>query len=314
MTRFRQPPPIEDLSELSWKRVEQRLEEGLGVAESGIVESTSEPPISGATKPWAWALGSCVLVAAVVALLVLGGSSDEPATSVISTNVSEITTQESSTHFSVDGARLEVAPHSKVTIEQEGRGLELHLQQGWLHLSIAPRDYRDPVVVVVGEVRIEVVGTEFAVYRDTEHPQVIVYEGVVAVSARGTRELVKAGQQWPTETLVIEEAPPHKATDSPPEVIAETKHKAPTQPTTRQLFEQAALKESMAPQEAIRLYKRASKGRGPWAANALYAQARLQLAQGKQGIAQRLLRRYIATYPSGLNTADARALLQELGQ
>ncbi len=313
MTVFPQPPPIEDLSELSWKRVEQRLEEGLvdlGVVESGIVESASERQAI-PTKRWTWAVGSCALAAAAIAFFAIA-THEEPLKSVASANISEIATQESSTEFSVDGARLEVAPHSKVTIEQEGKRLEFHLQQGRLHLRVAPRDHQDPVIVIVGEVHIEVVGTEFAVYRNAESPLVIVYEGVVAVSTRGTRELVKAGQRWPTEVLETKQAPP--LTVKGPKVIAKTKHKTSVQPTTRQLFEQAALKESIAPQEALRLYKRASRGRGPWAANALYAQARLQLAQGRQEIAHRLLTRYVATYPSGLNTADARALLQDLDQ
>jgi hypothetical protein len=62
----------------------------------------------------------------------------------------------------------------------------------------------------------------------------------------------------------------------------------------------------------MRAYRRLAAGRGAWAANALYAAARLSLDRGDRTTASQLAHAYLARFPRGANAADARALLDRI--
>jgi hypothetical protein len=74
------------------------------------------------------------------------------------------------------------------------------------------------------------------------------------------------------------------------------------------LFERAARLEARDPKAALEMYRRVG-ARGPWAANALYGRARLELELGDTTRARRDLELYLRRYPEGANAADVRALL-----
>ena len=301
---FQTPPPIEELSEISWKRIEQGLMTSLDSAQV-------EPATAATTKrarvlvPFAVA---CLAAAAVAVFALVSDNTTKPKSAE---NTSQISTQESPTSIVLLGAQLEVHPHSEVAVEQYGGDLAFQLRDGGISLSVEPRDHKAPVTIVSGDVHIEVVGTKFSVYRSAGDTQVVVDEGIVAVSRGGVRQLVRAGERWP-----FEEASGTASVEAPkPEVaraVAPVKSHEPAQRDARDLFEEAADKEQSAPSEAIRLYRRAARGSGPWAANALFAQARLLVAQGNPDKAKPVLQRYLKRFPSGANTADARALLKEI--
>jgi ferric-dicitrate binding protein FerR (iron transport regulator) len=77
-------------------------------------------------------------------------------------------------------------------------------------------------------------------------------------------------------------------------------------------YERAARLEAADPQAALAIYDRLARGSGPWAANALYAQARLEVELGRRDHALRLLRSYLVRHPRGANSEDARQLLDQL--
>jgi hypothetical protein len=84
---------------------------------------------------------------------------------------------------------------------------------------------------------------------------------------------------------------------------------SPGAPTAQQIFELAAAEEGHDAAHAIALYRGLAAGDGPWAANALFAQASLEQARGHGGEARRLLETYLRRFPNGRNAGDARALL-----
>jgi hypothetical protein len=307
---FQTPPPIEELSEISWKRIEQGLMTSLDSAEFKPATATTKkhPRI---LIPFAVAC----LAAAAVAFVAL--TSDNRSKPQVTENTSQIATQESPTSIVLQGAQLEVHPHSEVAVEQYGGELAFQLHDGGISLSVAPRDHKAPVTIVSGDVQIEVVGTKFSVYRSSGDTQVVVDEGIVAVSRAGARQLVRAGERWPFKEAADTPSVEVPKTEVPntevvTPAVAPVKSREPEQRDARDLFEEAADKEQSAPSEAIRLYRRAARGSGPWAANALFAQARLLVAQGNPDKAKPLLQRYLKRFPSGANTADARALLKGL--
>jgi hypothetical protein len=86
---------------------------------------------------------------------------------------------------------------------------------------------------------------------------------------------------------------------------------APSQ-RARARFERAARLEASAPDLALTLYDELARSRGPWSANALYAQARLEFERGALPKAKALLVRYLQRHPSGVNAVDVRELLLEI--
>ncbi len=312
MSSFRKPPPIENLSELSWKRMEQSLERKLD--ECADAEGADRP----VKNRLPWVAGGSLLVAAAasLALWLASNTTTKSAKAPAAESVSEVFTGESSTEVRIAGATVEVQPYSEVTVEQKGAEIAFHLRDGGIRLDVDPRDHRQPATVVAGDVRIEVVGTEFAVYRNANETQVVVYEGLVAVNLRGTRDLVKAGERWQSSTrtqitpLSVEAEP---EAELPAATTAQNHQAKRTErPSTRALFEEAATKEHTESAEALRLYRLAAKGSGPWAANALFAQARLLLAEGRSEKAKTLLLRYLDRFPSGANATDVQSLLKGL--
>jgi hypothetical protein len=83
------------------------------------------------------------------------------------------------------------------------------------------------------------------------------------------------------------------------------------EPGPQQLFEEAAASEKRDPAHAAAVYRQLSATAGPWAANALFAQGRLEADLGSAA-ARETLRAYLARYPQGRNAADARALLERI--
>ncbi len=80
----------------------------------------------------------------------------------------------------------------------------------------------------------------------------------------------------------------------------------------RERFQSGAALEVRDPLAAARIYRELASGAGPWAANALFAEARLSAERGQRDAAQALLSSYLERFPSGPNADDARALLGRL--
>lgn len=78
----------------------------------------------------------------------------------------------------------------------------------------------------------------------------------------------------------------------------------------REEFALAESLETREPGRAIELYAEIARGSTPWAANALFAQARLEIESGQRELGRTHLARYLLRYPDGANVEDARALLE----
>jgi hypothetical protein len=83
-------------------------------------------------------------------------------------------------------------------------------------------------------------------------------------------------------------------------------------PSSAELFDRAARLEARDPAGAARGYEELERRDGAWAANALFARARLEADRGHAAAARALLGRYLERFPRGSNAEDARALLRRL--
>ena len=303
---FSSPPEVEALSDLSWKRIEQQVFlklEQEPLPEPGLEHQRSVRPRQSSTGRAGLVM---MAAAAAIALFIAWPKTSVAPTEVVAPQRSRVVTQSAASQVVVGDATIEIAPSSAILIDRAGDDISVTLDTGSVSLKVAPRNERAPIVVHSGEVRVEVVGTEFAVYRDHKGTRVTVSEGVVSVIAEGKRSSVAAGQQWPT-AQPTEKQVKH----SPPKRQARADKATPgkAQPSARELFEQAGEYELSSPEAAIALYKQVAAGGGDWAANALYAHGRLEHSRSNYSEATRLLTRYLAKFPKGANAQDAKELL-----
>ncbi len=109
---------------------------------------------------------------------------------------------------------------------------------------------------------------------------------------------------------------PAAAAEAPPAAVVARPPTPPAAPppgaALRERFEAAAGLELRDPAAAFRIYRELAGGSGPWAANALFAQARLSAERGQREAARGLLAGYLERFPRGPNADDARALLTRL--
>ncbi len=333
---------IEPLSDRGWERVRQGV---FAELELGAQHPAGQERGAGRTR-WRLGLAAAALAGAgVVALgLVLSPGED---TGSVALPTSRIVTGKGATRTTVGDSLLQVAPASALrVIGDEERGWLVVLERGRVTCSVAPRKGRAPFAVEAGDARVEVVGTRFAVARERGSARVEVFEGTVKVTARGKVALVRAKQIWPPARRpeAVDESrraegdiPDKSAYESKdvgrvgatplPETSASMQSDEETRPrsdtgrgpagrtlSAGERFNKASELESSDPEAAVVIYRSLARGKGPWAANALYAQGRIELDRGRKTKAREALRRYLRSYPQGANAADARELLNRIAE
>ncbi|WP_428264552.1 FecR domain-containing protein [Haliangium sp.] len=154
-------------------------------------------------QPRRWPIAAITAVVAAAALLLVFLDTRHQAPNPPGGPVdghSRVVTEAASSTLSLDDAELTVAAASAVVIERSSdRGVLVVLERGGVRCAVLPRPDRAPFRVQAGDVRIEVMGTEFAVYRHGDAARVDVERGTVAVLYGGERLLVEAGETWASE-------------------------------------------------------------------------------------------------------------------
>jgi hypothetical protein len=261
---------------------------------------------------------------AVLATWVATRRSPEVATVVSNLEPTRITSEAGVVDTNAGDAHVRLDPHtSLVVVGDDARGFVVMLEHGRARFVVPPRGSRPRFVVQAGEVRVEVVGTELVVSRHEAHVDVGVTHGVVRIVQAGRSTTVAAGQRWSsTETASVSESVSASASASDSESASESAsdsestsasesaaESASASTSAQSLFERASALEATDPAAAAALYRRVSRARGPWAANALYAHGRLEAERGRHDRAATLAREYLRRFPRGSNAEDARALL-----
>ncbi|MEZ4399914.1 MAG: FecR family protein [Kofleriaceae bacterium] len=328
-------PPVEALPDLSWARLERRLWQSLDAV---------APEPAPRRRSWRWpAVGAGLIVVAAAAALVWPRPSTPtpgpaPAAAVDAPRPSRVATAAAATDVVFGDADIQIGPHSTLFLGgSDQRGFDLYLERGRASFEVTPRAGRPAFVVRAGSTRVTVVGTGFTVARDGDGAQVEVRHGLVEITAGAARYQVRGGEVWdghavrPGQLALVEDAPagsaltPAIATAPPPAAPPPAAPlSSPAAPSTvprapraapgpaldrKAAFAAAAAQEATAPDAAQTAYLSLAAGRDAWAANALYAAARLADDRGDRATAARLARRYLTRFPTGGNVVDARALL-----
>ncbi|MET0414213.1 MAG: FecR domain-containing protein [Polyangiaceae bacterium] len=220
-----------------------------------------------------------------------------------------VTTSEAPEKLRVGDSELTLARASELRVSgNERAGWFLALEQGKLECNVRPRATRPPFIVIAGETRVSVIGTRFSVTQGERGTQVAVDEGKVLVDYRGQMTELVPGETWSEEAAPVK--PPASAAavaDAPAK-----KRVSRAMARVEKRFEHAARLESTKPRAALRIYRSLRRARGPWQADALYAEARFEHQLGHHKRAKPLLKQYLKRYPDGEKAADARALLERV--
>lgn len=328
--------PVEAMSEQRWARLERSL---FARHQAELAAAKAGPTSPSERRLPLYALLASAAVALTIAIVLGRGAfqgSEPPLQSP-----SRIATGSVASHLALPGLSLDVRPESAVVVGAEtSQGLLIVVDRGGIACEVAPRAAGAPLVVQAGDARVRVVGTRFTVSRDGERARVEVEHGVVEVSESGRTWRVGAGEAWstPVKSLPATETPalplPMPEASAPPvsgnpgsssrakkaaprvhpEATARERDDppAPVTPPPQATFEEAARLEAREPARAAALYQSLEAGQDFWAQNALYAHGRLEAARGNAAMARRLLTQYLAKFPRGNNTDDARAVLGRL--
>lgn len=219
-----------------------------------------------------------------------------------SRDLSVITTRSEPVTHELGGSELIVAARSRVRYGgTDADGWLVVVETGSVECEVAPRQGRPDFVVRAGTAEVRVVGTRFEVAYRGGQASVSVSQGKVLVFDSGQQTMLLAGQKWPETELEQTAADVGEADVAP--------RRGGSSATAREDYELAESLESAEPARALSIYRRLSNSRGAWAANALYAEARLLKEGGRDTEAKKLLSRYLKLYPRGPNSADARRLL-----
>jgi hypothetical protein len=338
-------PPVEPLSRPAWDRIEAGVFARLDRGEHQLASIDRSPTFlqTGLSPVRRWAMAGALAAAASVALWWQLGSSDlipeatplaqqavdvAPSPASVARHESRIVTTDAPTETTLGEAVLTLAARSDVSVAgSDAEGWLVRLDAGQVDCNVAPRHGRPPFVVLGGETRVTVVGTRFKVVRSGDESQVGVTEGHVQVDSGATHVLLGPGETWssgapsgigaetPSDAPSIEPTvtePMEKPQGRAEGRSRRSKSATIVAPRAQQRFERAARLEAKDPAAALALYRQLAREKGPWAANALYAEARLELEHGRPQLAKPLLRRYLERYPQGLNAADVRKLLGDI--
>ncbi len=200
------PPPVENLSDVAWARVERnvftRISEGTVTSAAAAREVQSERRRS----QWLWlAVPGAAAAAFALAFFSMKGPAPQPE----SEGPSRIVSAASPSSVSFGDAHITLDANSAVVFDQNAAKPTALLERGGAVFAVAPRAEHRPFSVFAGDAVIRTMSAQFRVTRDGELAKVAVESGAIDIRFRGHEVHVGAQHTWsserPSDVIEIEE-------------------------------------------------------------------------------------------------------------
>lgn len=219
------------------------------------------------------------------------------------------------------GTSVVLGEGTDLTINGDGAMQQLHLGGGWVGLHVAKLGAGQRFLVTTADSEVEVRGTQFRVSITPPDPacgggtptRVSVTEGVVTVRHAGAESRVAAGEQWPAgcSDATVRTAQSWTASASAKSTTTIAPSLASTLAERNDLWEQIlGAKQQGNPSLAMAMCDRfvAKYPIGPLSEDARVERMRL-LRTGAPGRAAAAARQYISAYPNGFARGEAEAIV-----
>ena len=194
------PPPVENLSDVAWARVERgvfnRLD-GAGTV-TGAIASREIGRGGSSRRSWMWVAGPLAAAAACLLVVFATRGHGSGGTSAAS-EPSRVVSGASPSAVSFGDAHITLDANSALEMVRDGAQQTALLEKGAAWFSVAPRGDRPAFEVRAGDTIVHVIGTRFRVAREGERANVTVDHGVVEVRFRGRAIKVTDGQSWSSD-------------------------------------------------------------------------------------------------------------------
>lgn len=192
-------PPVEDLSDVAWARVERnvfaRISDGTITNAAAAREVTSERK-----NRWVWlAVPSAAAAAFALAFFSMNGPSEPPTID----EPSRVVAGSSPSRVSFGDAHVTLDANSAVVMDHKSGKPTALLENGAATFTIATRRDRAPFTVLAGDASIRATSGEFRVAREGERATVSVESGSVEIRFRGHEIRLDAHHTWSSEDQLV---------------------------------------------------------------------------------------------------------------
>lgn len=190
------PPPVENLSDVAWARVERNVFSRMG--EGTVTNAAASREVKGerTRTTWAWLAVPATAVAAA-ALVFFTMTPSAPSTPA--DEPSRIVATGSPTTATFGDVHITLQANSAVMIDKQATRPTALVENGTLELAVAPRGDRPPFTVLAGDTTVRTVNATFTVTRTGERADVEVKTGSVDIRFRGRDIKLAAGNSWTSE-------------------------------------------------------------------------------------------------------------------
>ena len=188
------PPPVENLSDVAWARVERNVFQRM--AEGTVTHAAATRDVKTERKSQLLWLAVPAAAAAAFALAFFSmngpppGPVDEP---------SRIVASAAPTTVSFGDAHVTLDANSAGVMDQKAGKPTALLEHGAAVFAVAPRGERGPFAVLAGDTLVRTSSGQFRVAREGEMARVRVDAGSVEIRFRGHDIKVTANHAWSSE-------------------------------------------------------------------------------------------------------------------
>jgi ferric-dicitrate binding protein FerR (iron transport regulator) len=188
------PPPVDNLSDVAWARVERNVFSRMEGTVTGAVVAR-EVKREGSRSNWVWlAVPAAAAAAFGLAFFSMNGGGGTPAG-----EPSRVVASDSPTTVSFGDAHVTLQAQSAVLMEQNAAKPTALLEHGTAVFAVAPRGEQAPFTVLAGDTSARTTNATFTVTRKGERADVAVERGSVEIRYRGRDLKVAANQTWTSE-------------------------------------------------------------------------------------------------------------------